>query len=73
MSKLEKLVYLADLLEEGHDFEGVEKLRAKLKRGIDECFVSALERQIDYLKSTGTEISPLTERALKYMKETYDK
>ena len=73
MSKLEKLVYLADLLEEGHDFEGVEKLRVKLKRGIDECFVSALERQIDYLKSTGAEISPLTERALKYMKETYDK
>jgi len=64
MSKLEKLVYLADLLEEGHDFEGVEKLRAKLKRGIDECFVSALERQIDYLEREGVKMTAQTRSRL---------
>lgn len=69
MSGLEKLVYLSDLLEEGRDFDGVYGLRSIFKRDIDECLLSALSRQLDYLKSKGARISPLTLRAYKYLKE----
>ncbi|MDE7082210.1 MAG: nicotinate (nicotinamide) nucleotide adenylyltransferase [Clostridia bacterium] len=69
MSNLEKLIFLADLLEEGRDFEGADALRAKLKDGLDCCLIAALEHQINYLKSTGEPVYPLTERAYKYLKE----
>lgn len=70
MSNLEKLIFLADLLEEGRDFEGVEGLRAKLKDGLDGCLLAAYEHQLNYLKSTGQTVYPLTERAYKYLKES---
>lgn len=70
MSNLEKLIYLADMLEEGRDFDGVEELRAKLKNGLDCCLLAALEHQLNYLKSKGEPVYPLTERAYKYLKET---
>lgn len=69
MSNLEKLIYLADMLEEGRDFDGVEELRAKLKNGLDCCLLAALEHQLNYLKSKGEPVYPLTERAYKYIKE----
>lgn len=71
MSNLEKLIFLADLLEEGRDFEGVEGLRAKLKDGLDCCLLAAYEHQLNYLKATGQTVYPLTERAYKYLKENF--
>lgn len=74
MSALEKLIYLADLLEEGRTFDGADGLRAKLETGLDACLTAALEHQIKYLKSTGAPVYPLTERAYNYIKElNYDK
>ncbi|MDE7168469.1 MAG: nicotinate (nicotinamide) nucleotide adenylyltransferase [Clostridia bacterium] len=70
MSNLEKLILLADFLEEGRDFEGVDGLRAKLKDGLDSCLVAVLEHQLNYLKSKGATVYPLTERAYKYIKES---
>lgn len=69
MSNLEKLIFLADLLEEGRTFDGINLLRAKLKNGLDGCLLAAYEHQLNYLKSTGQTIYPLTERAYKYLKE----
>ena len=69
MSALEKLIYLADLLEEGRDFDGVQALRQKLKRGLNECMKAALEHQLNYLISTGKPVHPLTQRAYDYIKK----
>lgn len=73
MSPLEKLVYLADLLEEGRDFDGVERLRTLFDKDLDGCLLAAFEHQIKYLNSTGAPVYPLTARAYKYLKENYDK
>lgn len=69
MTDLDKLLYLCDMLEEGRNFNGVEKLRAIFARSIDDCFYAALEHQLKYLNSTGEEIYPLTKRAFDYLKE----
>ncbi len=71
MSNLEKLIYLADLLEEDRNFDGVVQLRQKLKQGLNECLYSAFEHQLNYFKSVGKPVSPLTERAYEYLKENY--
>lgn len=69
MGKLEKLIYLSDLLESGRDFEGVDGLRAAFERDIDEALEAALRHQIEYLKTTGKPVYPLTEKAYNYVKE----
>ncbi len=69
MSGLEKLIYLADLLEEGRDFNGVEKLRKLLKLDAEQCIYEALKSQTEYLEKAGKPVYPLTRRAFEYLKE----
>ncbi len=68
MGGLEKLVYLSDLLESGREFAGVEKLREMFWRDLDECLLGSLALQIDYLKSKGSPVYPLTEEAYAWIK-----
>ncbi len=63
MSPLGKLIFLADMLESERKFEGVELLRGAFMEDLDECFLLAMEHQIAYLRQSGKNIYPLTERA----------
>ena len=69
MGNLEKLIFLADLLEEGRDFEGVENLRKIFLKDIDECMLEALGHQLEYLEKQKKPVYPLTKRAYEYLKE----
>ncbi len=46
MSTLEKIIYLADALEEGRSFEGVEQIRSTLYTDLDETVLSACENTL---------------------------
>lgn len=67
MTALGKLVFLADMLEAGRSFEGIDTLRAALNRDLDECLRLSLGRQVDYLKSGEKPIYSLTERAYEWI------
>lgn len=69
MSGLEKLIFLADLLEENRQYDGVNELRRIFKRDVDECLKVSLERQLKRLKASGGEVYPLTRRAYLYLIE----
>lgn len=69
MSPLEKLIFLADLLEEGRTFDGVRALRKVFDDDIDKCLFMALGRQLEYLKEQKKPVYPLTARAYEYIKE----
>ena len=74
MSELEKLIFLADMVESGRDFDGVERLRelfwAKKGAGaLDECLKEALRQTIAHLQKKGAEIYPLTLQAYEFYKE----
>lgn len=73
MSPLEKLVFLADMLEEGRDFPHVEELRQLFYKDLDECLYESLKHQVEYLYETGKPVYPLTERAFSYMKDSLGK
>ncbi len=68
MTTLEKLVFLADLLEEGRDFPGVERLRTLFWRDLDECLYQSFREQVEYLESTGKPVYPLTKSAYEWLK-----
>jgi len=46
MSMLEKIIYLADSLEEGRDFDGIDKIRDQLFKDIDKCLLLACQNTL---------------------------
>ncbi len=76
MSDLEKLIFLADMLEEERSYEGVDELRRLFwqGQGLDECLEEALFQTIEFLKEKKADIYPLTKKAYEFYqkrKENY--
>ena len=71
MSALEKLIFLADMLEEGRAYKEVDELRqAFFTRGLDEGLTLALLRSLEFLKEKGQSVYPLTQKAYDFMKRS---
>lgn len=69
MTELEKLIYLADMLEEGRSFEGVESLRKLFFTDLNACLYAALKQQTEYLAAQGKPVYPLTQEAYLWIKK----
>lgn len=67
MSKLEKIVYIADYTEMGRSFEGVEKLRELSYENLDMAMLFALENSIEHILSKGLILHEYTVRARNYI------
>ena len=65
MSELEKLIFLADMLEEERAYDGVDELRRLFWKGdgLDECLEEALFQTLEFLKTKGGAIYALTQEA----------
>ena len=65
MGELEKLIFLADMLEEARSYEGVDTLRGLFHKGknLDECLREALRETLLFLQKKGGEIYLLTSEA----------
>lgn len=55
MTLFEKIIYLADYIEETRNFKGVDKLRELAYKDIDEAMLLGLEMSIDSIRSHGIE------------------
>ena len=64
MSDLEKVVFLADYIEEGRTFEGVETVRKACYNSLNEGMRLALEKTLDYVKSKGGSLDERTVQTL---------
>ncbi len=60
MTLLEKVLYLADLIEPGRNFDGVEKLREIAFAGLDNALLSAVDQTIQSVISRGMLLHPLS-------------
>ena len=71
MSDLEKLIFLADMVEEERSYDGVEQLRKLFWKGdsLDECLLEALSQTLEFLRSSGKPIYQLTQQAYEYYKK----
>jgi nicotinate-nucleotide adenylyltransferase len=67
MSALEKLTFLADMLEEERVYEGVEGLREAFERKSPNAALGrALQETVGFLEKKGVAVYPLTRKALEY-------
>ncbi len=68
MSTLDKVVYLADYIEPGRCFPGVETVRRLAERDLDAAVLAALEQTIGELRRTGRTVDPRTLAAMKALR-----
>lgn len=66
MSTLSKLIFVADMVEEGRNYEGVEELRELYKGDFEKCFTTCLKEETLHLKNKGQEIYIETLNAYNY-------
>ena len=66
MSELEKVVFVADLLEEGRDYDEVGELRRAVDEDFEKGFVKCIGRLMKHLEESGGELYYLTEKCRDY-------
>lgn len=69
MGKLDKIVFVADMISAERDFEGVEELRRLAFEDLDVAVLAALRRSIGYLKKRGFPLDGESERALRELEQ----
>ena len=69
MTTTEKIVFLADAIEEGRDYPGVDEIRKKAEYDLDGACLASLEGTIGFLEEQGnTDIDKDTIRARDWLK-----
>lgn len=63
MTKLDKVLYLADMTSAERDWPGVNKLRKLEKKDLDAAMLAALKQTNDFVLSQGKALDPMSEAA----------
>lgn len=69
MTKLEKIIYLADMIEPTRDFPGVQELRRESARDLDSAVAMALRRSIEFVREKGGTVHPNSVKALRFLEK----
>ena len=69
MSKLEKIIFIADAIEPARDFKGIEDIRKESVVNLDETMLMLLDSSIKFLISKKSTINPLSIEARNYLIE----
>jgi len=69
MSRLEKILYLADAIEPGRDYPQVKQLRKVAEEDLDKACVLCMERSMEYVRSTGASVDQDTIEACEDIKK----
>lgn len=67
MTKLEKIIYLADMIEPSRQFKGVDEIRLEAKVDLDKALMKALTHTSKYLLDKGFAIDVNTMKARNYL------
>ena len=72
MSLLEKIVFIADAIEPGRNYGGVDEIREAAYEDIDKAVLMSLEGTIKYLSAKSAFIDSDTLEAYEYMRSIED-
>lgn len=53
MSQLEKIIYIADIIEPNRDFKGIKKIRELAYIDLDKCMLYAMEQSLKFIIDNG--------------------
>ena len=66
MTTLEKLIFVADMIEEGRNYDGVNILRKHYQEDFEKCFNECIKEEYIHLQNRGGDIYFETENAYNY-------
>ena len=69
MTRLEKILYLADYIEPSREFPGVDELRRLAYQDLDAAMILGLEMTLRELETYQTEPHPNTVETLRWLRE----
>ena len=72
MSKLEKIIFVADMVEEHRDFPGVDRLREVMYENLDKMVYLCYESTIKFNEEKGNTIHPAAYEIRDYFKKIMD-
>ena len=64
MSKLDKIIYLSDMISEERDYPEVHQLRRMAQENLDTAVCTAVAMNLEWMRECGKTIDPLSEQAL---------
>lgn len=67
MTDLEKALFLADMIEPGRDFPGIERLHCLVRRDLDQGMIQAIDSTLRYCMEQGRLIHPRTVLVRNYL------
>lgn len=67
MTKLEKIIYIADMIEPSREYDGVDNLREETLKDLDKGVLLGLTSTIEFLLSKGKTIDLNTVKARNYL------
>lgn len=67
MSELEKVLYLADAIEHGRNYSGVDELRELAYIDLDNACILAMNQSLEYVRRKGTTLDRNTIDAIHYL------
>lgn len=70
MSLLEKIIFLADGIESGRTFDGVDEIRAAAFEDLDRAMLISLEKTKKKVEEKGAYLHTLTAEAIEYFRNT---
>lgn len=73
MSKLDKIIYLSDMISEERDYPEVYELRQLAEQDLDLAVCTAVEKNIGWMRECGKTIDPLSLQAYEDLKQQVQK
>lgn len=73
MTLLDKIIFLADAIEPGREYPGVEKLRELTEQDLDQACAYSLRRTKEFIESKGEYLDPDTAEGLEFCEEEIEK
>lgn len=70
MTTLEKIVYVADMIEEGRSFDGVEILRKTAFENLDEAVLLCTRATVNFSKEHNREVHPMAYAVINFYENT---
>ena len=72
MSLLEKIIFIADVIEPGRDYPGVEEVRELVYKDLAEACLTAMKNSVEYVRAKGNFIDEDTLEAIDWFKSAFD-
>lgn len=67
MSRLDKILYISDMISAERDYPEVEELRTLAQKDLDEAVITAVRYNVRWIRQVGKPVDPMSLKTLEYL------